>query len=195
MQRLSRLVRKMDAAEGTELDQFRAEQYSYGQMPGAKSDDHPAVASVLASQGTAEYRKRTDPMMTPEAFDAGAYRSDPMGYVKAVVPGRVWQTAQPGPGVPVLASRSKLYQAVVQGEAVRLRVVTAAGAPVTFTTFDLGSFENRLPSITVAADDQGVAEASFTGTPGTINDVNILAASPMASGQLHFMVHVLGRGE
>jgi len=65
------------------------------------------------------------------------------------------------------------------------------GAPVTFTSFDLGQFENQLTSITVRADDKGIATARFIGSPGTINDVNILVASPVNSGQAKFAVNVV----
>jgi len=61
---------------------------------------------------------------------------------------------------------------------------------VTFTSTNLGAFENRLPSITVAANQDGVAEAAFTGISGTIGKVPILASSPEASGRLRFIVSV-----
>lgn len=84
-----------------------------------------------------------------------------------------------------------MFVEVLQGEPVPLKVRTIPNAPVTFTSFDLGSFSNRLTSITVAADKDGVATAQFTGTPGTYNDVNILAASPMTSGQVKFVITVI----
>ncbi len=71
-----------------------------------------------------------------------------------------------------------------------LKVKAVKDAPVTFTSFDLGSFHNQLTSVTVKADANGNAQAIFTGTPGTINNVNILAGSPMTSGQLKFTVNV-----
>ena len=79
---------------------------------------------------------------------------------------------------------------IEQGQTVTLRAVAVPGAPVTFTSFDLGAFENQLTSITVRADAEGLARAQFTGTPGTVQDVRILAASPMTSGQLHYTVRV-----
>jgi len=86
--------------------------------------------------------------------------------------------------------RSDYRLPVVQGEAVRLAVQAVPESPVTFTSFDLGQFSNQLTTITVLADENGVASTEFLATPGTINDVNILAASPMASGQVKFVVNV-----
>ncbi|HUY35193.1 MAG TPA: hypothetical protein VMV69_20780 [Pirellulales bacterium] len=53
-----------------------------------------------------------------------------------------------------------------------------------------GAFENQLTSITVQADAQGMAEAKFLATAGTIANIHILAASPLASGQARFIVNV-----
>ena len=78
-----------------------------------------------------------------------------------------------------------------QGQSIPLRVRATPGAPVTFTSFDLGQFENQLTSITVQADKQGIATARFVGSSGTINDVNILVASPVNSGQAKFAVNVV----
>ena len=64
-------------------------------------------------------------------------------------------------------------------------------SPGTFTSFDLGAFENQFPSITVEANRAGIAATKFTGTPGTVNNVDILASSPMTSGRLRFIVRVI----
>ena len=73
---------------------------------------------------------------------------------------------------------------------MKLKVQTTAKSPVTFTSFDLGAFENQLPSITVQSDAEGMAFAEFFGTPGTFDNVNILAGSPAATGQVRFVVNV-----
>jgi hypothetical protein len=63
--------------------------------------------------------------------------------------------------------------------------------PVSFTSFDLGTFaENGLPNITVAADEQGYARAIWEATPGVIADARVLCASPTTSGQVLFVVTV-----
>ena len=63
--------------------------------------------------------------------------------------------------------------------------------PVTFTSFDLGVFDkSQLTTVTVQADGRGVAEAVFTAPPGTVDDVRIMAASPVTTGQVRFVVNV-----
>ncbi|MFO0755759.1 MAG: hypothetical protein U0359_04680 [Byssovorax sp.] len=66
----------------------------------------------------------------------------------------------------------------------------AARAPVTFTSFDMGAFDNGLASMTVQADAAGAASVAFTATRGTIDSVHVLAGSPMAVGQVQFLVQV-----
>ena len=73
---------------------------------------------------------------------------------------------------------------------VRLSVTGEPLSPVTFTSFDRGAFENNLTSITVLADAAGAASVRFTATAGTIEDVNILSASPRTVGQVSFRVTV-----
>ena len=73
---------------------------------------------------------------------------------------------------------------------MRLKVAASPGAPVAFASQDLGQFENSLTSITIAANEEGVAEAVYTASGGTIDLVQILAASPMASGQVQLTIDV-----
>jgi hypothetical protein len=73
---------------------------------------------------------------------------------------------------------------------VRLQVQSTAGFPVTFTAFDLGTFENQLNSVSVPTNDNGVATATFTATPGSLYRAHVLAASPGTSGQVHFEIYI-----
>ena len=107
-----------------------------------------------------------------------------------VEPSRVFGSKQPGPGVKPILARSARFHRVKQGESVRLQVQVTPKSPVAFTSFNLGSFENNLTSITVAAGEDGLAEAVFTASRGTIDDIPILAASPETSGQIAFTVNV-----
>lgn len=77
-----------------------------------------------------------------------------------------------------------------QGEIVRLRVRATPNAPVTFTSLDLGQFDNQLNTISVPANEKGIAEAQFRGAPGTYGDVAIVAGSPMLAEQVRFTVYV-----
>lgn len=71
-----------------------------------------------------------------------------------------------------------------------LKVKVIPNAPVTFTSFDAGAFENELTSITVMADKTGTARTSFTATGGAVGEVQILAGSPLTAGQAQFLVNV-----
>ena len=154
-------------------------------------DANPMVASVAEAMKTGSHPERLSSMIVPAPFDPKSYAADPQKYLNTVEPGRVWQPAQPGFRIMQALAVSPLTSEVLQGEAVPLRVKAIPNAPVTFTSFDLGAFSNRLTSITVAADKEGIATAQFVGTPGTYNDVNILAASPVTSGQVKFVVTVV----
>lgn len=161
-----------------------------GFSPAVKPDANPQVASVAKALKDRTNPARFSSFVKATPFDAKQYASDPQSYLGVVEPGRVFQPAQPGPDVKRLVRASGRYHRIAQGETVTLAVKSQAKAPVTFTSFDLGSFENQLTSITVQADDNGLAQAPFTATRGTIDDIRILAASPVNSGQAEFTVNV-----
>lgn len=102
----------------------------------------------------------------------------------------MFSPAQPGDNVVAIAPEGSAYHGVVQGESVSLKVRVQPKDPVTFMSFQLGYFENQLTSITVQADEQGIAQANYTAGGGTIDDVQILAAGPRTSGQVQFLVNV-----
>ena len=79
---------------------------------------------------------------------------------------------------------------MIQGEKVILNAKVEPGAPVTFYTPQVGEFENRLTTQSVAANEEGVAAVTYTATEGTLGIVNIMAASPANSGRLNFRVNV-----
>ena len=104
----------------------------------------------------------------------------------------MWHPAQPGPGGARIRPLMPTYAYVKQGESITLRVSGVPDQPVTFTSFDLGMFENQLTTMTVVADSGGAAEVVFHGVSGTADDVKIMAASPVMSGQARLTVHVIG---
>lgn len=161
-----------------------------GTTPRVPVDANPQVKSVVEALKTGKNPERVSSLILPKPFDQATYLANPDAYLNIVEPGRIWQVAQPGKGVPRLTYLVERFQTIEQGQSVTLKVNAVKNAPVTFTSFDLGSFHNRLTSVTVKADAKGIAQAIFTGTPGTINDVNILVGSPMTSGQLKFTVNV-----
>jgi hypothetical protein len=133
----------------------------------------------------------TSPLLAAPSFDAGAFAKNPAPYLQQSVPGRVFQTAQPGPDVPVLGARGPATHEVPHGGSTDLAVRAPVGAAVTFTTFDLGLFDNGLASITVQANADGVAIARFHAVGEVAGDIHLLAGSPQASGQVKFLVGVL----
>lgn len=174
-------------------DERADEPLPYGatpQLDPAASSTLTATFEALNEGAATKHPERVNPFLSPPRFDLQAYRTDPEAYLSIVEPGRVWQSAQPADGVPVIRRISPRKHTLRQGESVRLQVKVAPNAPVTFTAFDLGAFDNGLTSISVAANADGIAEAAYTATPGTIALGNILASSPLASGRTKFQTEV-----
>ena len=161
-----------------------------GFSPRLAPDANPQVAAIHQLITGGGDTAAISSFAEPAAFDADAYRQDPQAYLSRVEPSRVFAPAQPGEGVSPILAISDRFHRVKQGESVRLRVKVLPGSPVTLTSTNLGQFENQLTSITVAADQEGIAEAVFTASRGTIDDIPILAASPETSGQVTFTVNV-----
>lgn len=156
-----------------------------------KGDENPQVRQVfqdLQSPDTPLPNRST--RFLPEAFDRAAYDRDPEAYLSKVAPGRIFQSAQPDPGVIPIASVGRQYHNVIQGESVALEVRVEPKQPVTFHTQAVGEFDNRLTTYTVAADADGLARATYLATTGTEGLVNIIASSPVHSEQVEFVVNV-----
>jgi hypothetical protein len=153
-------------------------------------DARANAASVAEAARTGKFPERLSPMMAPKPFDRESFVKDPQSYVDVIEPGRVFQTATPGPAVPVLQPKAGGSFEIPTGGSCVLAVVTAPFAPVTYTALDLGSFENSLTTITVQADANGEASATYTARGGVIADAQVLVGSPLASGQVKFHVFV-----
>lgn len=151
---------------------------------------NPATASVAEAVRTGTHGERLSPMLQPAPFNAARYAQDSSYYLSTTEPGRVYESAQPGPGVPVLTPLGTTTVALQPGRSAILSVRSLAGQPVSWFSGDLGAFSNGLVSITVAAAADGVAGVAFTATPGTSGRVTILAGSPVATGQVRFVVDV-----
>jgi hypothetical protein len=145
---------------------------------------------VAEAARTGKFPERLSPMIAPGPFDPVAFTANPQAYLDVVEPGRVFQTAAPGTGVPVLEVKATASFAIPVGGSCTLAVVTAPYAPVSFVTLDLGEFPNSLTAITVQADADGHASTVYTASTGVIADVQVLAGSPLASGQVKFHVFV-----
>lgn len=173
--------------------------FLYGVTPGVAVDANPEVAKVVEAirnraKDPEKYASAVSIFGKPSPFDLKRYRSDKdyrKQYLTTVEPSRVFSPAQPGTDVIRIQPLSPREQDIVQGERLKLRVAGVPDSPISFTSMDLGRFVgNELTSITVNADSRGVAEVEFTAPPGTINRVNIMAASPVASGQVRLVVNV-----
>ena len=55
----------------------------------------------------------------------------------------------------------------------------------------LGGFSNRLTTITVKADENGIAGATFTASGGTRGEIDIRAASPVHSDVARWLIEVV----
>lgn len=164
----------------------------FGTVEPVKGNANAQTAGVLEALKTRTHPENLSIMHPPETpFDKAAFEKNPQAYLDVVQPGRIFQTKQPGQDVTALKVLGDGYYRVKQGDAVKLTTQGEPLSPITFTSTDLGAFaENKLNSITVRADEKGVATVTFVATPGTLNDVNILAGSPLSSGQARFKVDV-----
>ena len=182
---------KSDVAfNNTDSNTFVPPKPRQGFSPRLKPDENPQVAAIYKTLFQDKKPEEVSSFSAPKPFDAEAYKKDPQAYLSAVEPSRVFGSKQPGEGVKPILAKSSRFHRVKQGESVRLQVQVEENAPVTMTSNNLGSFANGLTSITVAADSSGLAEAVFTASRGTIDDIQILAASPVTSGQIAFTVNV-----
>lgn len=187
-----------DRANLSAEEKQRLAPYPYGRTPRlvpAESSTVLATYEAITAGPKTASPEMFSPMLPAKEFNLASYQANPESYLSTVEPGRVWQAAQPAEGVPVIERISERTQEMRQGESVRLQIKTAPNAPVTFTSFDLGAFDNGMTSISVAATDTGIAEATFTGTPGSIAKAHIAAASPQVSGRVNFTVTILPRSE
>jgi hypothetical protein len=152
------------------------------------------VRSVIEAAATGQHPERLTSGAKPKPFDRAAFKADPDAclrtYLETVEPGRIWDVAEAGLGVKQLEAKTDTVVEMKAGQSVRLAVTALPSAPVTFTSFDWGEFQNRLTSVTVKADGNGTAAVTFTATPGTTGHVDILAASPLTSGQVKFYVEI-----
>lgn len=161
--------------------------------PTVRPDANANVASVAEAARTNKFPERLSPMIAPKSFDLAAFSANPQAYLDIVEPGRVFQTAAPGINVPVLRSKGTASYEIPVGGSCTLSVISAPHAPTTFVTLDLGTFPNSLTAITVQANAEGEASTVYTASGGVIADVQVMAGSPLASGQVKFHVFVNGQ--
>ena len=172
-----------DADEATELPG----PLDYGNIKPVPGDANKLVAQAIEAMKTGRNPERLSPLIAPQKFDP----TNVDDYVNSIAPGRCFQVADPGPTVQQLRHGGPRAMRARQDQTVVLRARAVPGAPVTFTSMHAGFFEaSLLPTITVAADKAGVAEAKYKPGPGVTNDVRIVAGSPLCSGTIRYLVVV-----
>jgi len=152
------------------------------------ADDAAVRAAAADPAKSGGHPERRSPLIALPKFDAAAYHRNRAVYCAIVEPGRVYQSATPGTSVPQLLPVSPTGVTIPALGSTPLRVKAVADAPVTFTSEGGGAFSNGLSSITVQADKQGRAEATYTATDGTFAIAAILVGSPLVAGQVTFAV-------
>ena len=161
-----------------------------GSTPLVDPDSSPQARSVAEAFKDPELHYRLSAMIAAPKFDREAYEKDPDSYLNEVAPGRIRDRLPAAADTPTIRRTSGFRTKVLQGESVVLRAETEPGMPVTFYSGRLGSFEGGLSTVTVRADEQGIAQAHFTATTGTYGEIDIVAASPVRSGLARFLVEV-----
>lgn len=155
------------------------------------SDSAPATVSLTVVPATVSVVDASQsPLVMPAPFDAARWANDPAyrdWYVKNPEPGRIWQTAEPGPSVPILTTTMARRQVTTAYGTVNLSVTTAPNQPVNFLCFggaSLGLSTGQM--ITAAANAAGLATITVNA-PGR-GSATVRAASPAASGSISFIM-------
>ena len=164
---------------------------TYGTAPGVAASNRPDVASVAAAARTGQIERVTALVRsTSFTVDQWTDAEKRQQYLNTVEPGRVWQTADPGPQVPQTSFHGANALEVEQGTVIDLVFHSAPDAPLSLLSHGLGAFANGLTAITVVTDAQGQATVPWTAIPGTLGDVTVVAASPLAVGQAQVAIEV-----
>jgi hypothetical protein len=148
-------------------------------------------ASIREAVATHQHPERLSLLAPATPWNSAMYQAHPEQYLDVIEPGRALAPALPGPGIPQLQILGGWHQLVDALGTIPLTAQAAPWAPLTFTSLDRGLFQNGLTSISVQADASGVASASFTATAGTVADVRIIVASPMASGRGRWVISII----
>lgn len=124
-------------------------------------------------------------------FNRAQYVADPARYLSQVAGSRIYEVSNPAADVDALApAGARGFSIPTNGEAT-LAAQTEPGMPVTFTTFGLGEFPaSGLQSVSVAADEQGIARTQFRVTPGTVGTCLVTAGSPVRANTLNFLITI-----
>ncbi len=169
---------------------YQAQIPNPGNAPVIPVDANPQVAKLAEELATRGKSPAKSTYFGAEPFDREEYLKNPGAYNILTRPARVFQSAQPSEKVKRIQSETEFYQEILQGESVLITVKAEPDMPVTFHTQQLGEFDNRLKTITVAASKDGIAKVTYRAVAGVNGLVNVMAASPANSGQLKYLINV-----
>ena len=160
-----------------------------GYSPYIDPETNESTQALHETLSTGEHLERVS-FYDRVPFDQSQFEADPGKYINTPEPGRAFSPAQPADDVTPLQVEGSRFRNIVQGDSTSLTAKAEPGSPVTFHISELGKFENELKTITVLADDSGVATANYTATTGVQGLVTIVAASPLHTEQLQYFVDV-----
>ncbi len=166
--------------------------FNVGHTPSIDPEESVYTKSVYSAAMNPDEKlgHRLTPLQPAPKFDPEEYSKDPESYLNEVAPGRIFDVLPYSKETPRIRRGGKARFQVLQGESAVIRAESEKGMPVSFYSSRLGRFNGGLSAITVAADDNGVAEVTFQTTPGMFGDVDIVATSPVRSGKARYVVEV-----
>jgi hypothetical protein len=133
-------------------------------VPAAPAPLNAQEQSVAEARATGKYPERLTTLVAPKKFDPDAFRLNPQAYLDVVEPGRVWASAEPTPTARVIEHLGPIDRILRPLETTELTARVLAEAPVTFTSFSGGQFENHLQSHNRRGDNPGsITPYSWTG--------------------------------
>lgn len=165
---------------------------SWSASPGFLVQDHVTASLLMTTDGITANAERS-PLAKPVPFDPERWSNEPgyrQWYLAHPEPGRIWQSAAPGAGIPALQAQGTRRRTLPAGLEVDLAVRLPAESPVTFTCISDGTFtSNGLNVLTTSAGTDQMATARYLAParPGTYT---VMAASPLASGTITFVIVV-----
>jgi hypothetical protein len=160
---------------------------------GVAGHEQPNAVKHTSSLLTPATARPANDSTLKEPYDLSLIDADP-GYYKRVDPQRLYQVA------PIPAGQKRHEELRIVGEAYRLAipqswleqslvVLAKPGRPVTFVALDSGKFVNDEISITIKADERGLASAAFFVTDE--GRYRVLAGSPENAGPAAFNVNCM----
>lgn len=162
----------------------------WGRVPAVDPERNRSTRLVAEAAKQGNHPERLSLFSRPQPFNQEQFEEDPQPYLQVIEPARIMQTARVNPDVTPIKRRGSYFKAMIQGETITLKAEVQPKMPVTFYAPGVGQFQNSLSTITVQADETGAAEVQFTAVQGTAGDIDVLAASPVHSHQVRYLIRV-----